>query len=301
MPDAAIDAGPGSAATFAAAACRAGAAASSSSLSLSESPSSATAAFAAAGRRVELAFDEAGRALRGDEHEQRDRQPQPEVAQRAALALAPPQLEHQRRDARGEPERAGAREQADDHEFASIAHTRRARRERHAASALGVTFKASGRTQWRIGATIRRTKPGRGAAVAMETPLAEKARESRGAGVSAADAFAAQTPRAAIPSQRRPSPGLRRQLVAGGRAHHGQLVVGHVDRDVAEQRRAQIPLTRIGQHAQHDGAGGRVGADLQRAGEGRAAGRADEDAFLLGKLAAPVHGVGAARSAGCAR
>ena len=63
------------------------------------------------------------------------------------------------------------------------------------------------------------------------------------------------------------------------------LLVGHVGRDVLEQRRREIALAGVGQHAQDRRARGRAVADRKRARERRAAGDAGEDALLLRQLA----------------
>ena len=70
------------------------------------------------------------------------------------------------------------------------------------------------------------------------------------------------------------------------------LLLGHVGRDVGEQRRAEIALAGIGQHAEDVRALRRLGGDLQRAGERRARRDADEDAFLLREVLAAADRVG---------
>jgi hypothetical protein len=62
--------------------------------------------------------------------------------------------------------------------------------------------------------------------------------------------------------------------------------------DVLEQRRAQIALAGVGQHAQDVAPGGARLGDLQRAGERRAAGDAGENALL----GAPARATGASAS-----
>ena len=60
---------------------------------------------------------------------------------------------------------------------------------------------------------------------------------------------------------------LGRELLARRRARNLQFFFGHVRRYVGEQRRAEITLAGVGQHAEDVRAFGRVGGDLQRAGE----------------------------------
>ena len=74
---------------------------------------------------------------------------------------------------------------------------------------------------------------------------------------------------------------LRRHAVARRRGGNLQFVLVHVGADIAEQRRRQIALAGVGQHGENGRAGRGALGDFERAGEGRAGGDADEDAFLL--------------------
>ena len=67
----------------------------------------------------------------------------------------------------------------------------------------------------------------------------------------------------------------------------------HLGRDVGEERRAEIALAGVGQHAEHLRPRRRLRADRERAGERRAAGDAGEDAFLARQLARQAERVGA--------
>src|SRR5262249_5765459 len=84
---------------------------------------------------------------------------------------------------------------------------------------------------------------------------------------------------------------LRRQSVVRGRIGYVQFVLAHVHADVIEQRRRQIALAGVRQHAQHGVSRLRTLADLKGPGECRASRDADEDALLLREFAAPFHGV----------
>ena len=64
------------------------------------------------------------------------------------------------------------------------------------------------------------------------------------------------------------------------RPRDGQLLLGHVGRDVGEERRAEVTLPRVRQHAEDVRPPLRLGGDLERAGERAAGGDADEDALL---------------------
>ena len=58
------------------------------------------------------------------------------------------------------------------------------------------------------------------------------------------------------------APGVEREIAISSSRHVG--------RDVGEQRRAEIALAGVGQHAEDGRALRRLGGDLQRAGEGGA-------------------------------
>jgi len=62
----------------------------------------------------------------------------------------------------------------------------------------------------------------------------------------------------------------RVEPTAGRRARDLEFLVGHVGRDIREQRRAEVALTRVRQHAQHVGARRQLAADLQRPRQRRA-------------------------------
>src|SRR5437588_9591959 len=81
------------------------------------------------------------------------------------------------------------------------------------------------------------------------------------------------------------------RLEAGTRRGAGdlQLFLVHVDADIGKQRRAQIALAGVGQHAQDRGSPGRVLADFERARKCRAGADANENSLLLRELLAPAH------------
>ena len=82
-------------------------------------------------------------------------------------------------------------------------------------------------------------------------------------------------------------------LRAGHRPRDRKFLLGHVDRNVGEQRRAEIALAGIGKHAENVGAFWGLRRDLQRAGEGSARSYANENALFRRQLLAAANGVGA--------
>src|SRR5512145_1516571 len=81
------------------------------------------------------------------------------------------------------------------------------------------------------------------------------------------------------------------ELAARRRARDRQLLLVHVRRDVGEERRAEVALAGVRQHAEDVRALLRLGGDLERPGEGSARGDTDEDAFLRGEVLAALDGL----------
>src|SRR5690242_13297623 len=65
--------------------------------------------------------------------------------------------------------------------------------------------------------------------------------------------------------------------------------LSHISTNLGEQRRAQITLTRIRQHAQNRRPARRLGGDLHRTRKGTARRNTDENPLLLSKLTTPLH------------